>query len=108
MGGSSPTIPLQLSSSAQAGDAPICSYDLSRVDPAPAEGLGSWGSPHATDLEAPGTLEYTAQATGCDGQASDWLATPTLRLSMLQETAAALSYHGAWKKASSSTATVGT
>ena len=36
-------IPLQLSWSAQAGDAPICSYDLSRVDPAPAEGLGSAG-----------------------------------------------------------------
>jgi photosystem II stability/assembly factor-like uncharacterized protein len=100
-------VPLQLSWSAQAGDAPICSYDLSRVDPAPAQALGSWGSPHATDLEAPGTLEYTARATGCDGQASDWLATPALRLSMLQETAAALSYHGAWKKTHSASATGG-
>jgi photosystem II stability/assembly factor-like uncharacterized protein len=100
-------VPLHLAWAAQAGDAPICSYAVTRSAPAPTKSLPAPTAARANDLEAPGTLRYTVRATGCDGEQSNAVTTPAQQLALLQETAAPLGYRGSWKTVAGANASGG-
>ncbi len=90
-------VPLHLVWAAQAGDSPICGYDLSRTLPTPTLSIDSPLTARADDSETSGMLSYSVRANGCDSLQSDWLATAPQQLDLIQQGAAPLHYHGSWK-----------